>query len=181
MGADKKASPATEEPAMALMADAGAVAAELRASVARKGEALARFLKLVDSFKEIIAEEPKRYAAAQKALAETGGLSKKVILESAEAQIKELKARQGVFAAQVDIRRTELKGMQRRAEDFKTQIASLTETIRKLEEGQKAVLAQSVAEEDKIKQAEAAFAKALGEVEAEIRETSKKIEANVQG
>jgi len=149
---------------------------EIKKGIESKGEIIRKFRELVESFKDIIPEEKQRYNAAIRALSATSGLSRQNVLESVNNQLKELKIiEKGVLSALPGFR-DELKVMEARSQEIKSEMAKLREKIMQFEKEELEILDGMAAREREMKIVGEAVGKLFTDIGVEISEISKKIE-----
>ena len=149
---------------------------EIRKEIETEDKIFGKFLGLVESFQDIISEEKQRYNAAIKALSKTSGVSRQNVLEAADNQLEELKMfEKGVMSALPDFRK-DLKAMESKSKEIKSEIAKLREKIGQLQkEEQKILDGMSIRERD-MKAVEESVGKIFTEIGSEITGIRKKIE-----
>jgi hypothetical protein len=158
----------SKPPGRRLSLESGKLTDEIRKEIEREGEPLKKFLELVDSFKDIIPEEDKRFNAALKALGHAAGLVRKDVVGAADRQLEELKKQQEIFSYSVAHRRRELKSMGTKSREIRTQVAELRDRIRRLEEQEKEMLSNMEEGEREIASTEERFGSIVGDLGREI-------------
>jgi hypothetical protein len=139
-------------------------------------EIFRKFRELLNSFREIIPDEEKRYQAAVKALACASGLSQKDIQKAGDNQLAELKRLEKGFLSALPGRRDEIKTMETKAREIRNEIEQLSEKIAQLEEEEQVLLKGKSSREEEKKLAEKTIGSILTGIAGEITSILKKVE-----
>ncbi|MDH4230756.1 MAG: hypothetical protein OEW04_01855 [Nitrospirota bacterium] len=149
---------------------------ELRKEIEAEDKLFGKFRGLVESFQDIISEEKQRYNAAIKALSKTSGVSRQNVLEAADNQLEEIKMlEQGIMSTLPDFRK-DLKAMESKSKDIKSEIARLREKIGQLQKEEQEILDGMAAGEREMIAVEEAVGKLFKDIGSEITGIRKKIE-----
>lgn len=149
---------------------------EIKRGIESEDEIIRKFLGLVESFKDIIPEEKQRYNAAIRALSATSGLSRQNVLESINNQLEELKKLEKRVLSALPGFRDELKVMESRSQEIKSEIAKLREKIVQFEKEEQKILGGMASREREMKIVEGAVSKLFADIGVEISGIRKKIE-----
>ena len=131
---------------------------------------------LVESFRDILPEEKKRYQAAVKALSATAKLSQQEVVNAVNSQVSELKILEKSLMSALPGWRDELKAMDAKSQEIKAEIAKLREAIVKLENEEKAHHGGKAAREKEIELVETAIRELFATMGAEITSVKNKVE-----
>lgn len=151
----------------------------IRDEMQKEGGPLGKFLGLVESFREIIPDEDKRYSAALKALAQASDLSPEDILGAAESRLSDFKKLEQGLSSAADGWREDLKELEARSREIKAQISQLQDRLRQLQEEEGEVLDRLAAGEEGISSAVERAGAVLKDLEQEIKEIKGKIVLNI--
>lgn len=141
------------------------------------GEAISgKFRGLLESFREIIPDEKQRYHAAIKALSTTSKLSQQEIIKAINDQIEELKILEKSLLPALPSWRDELKTMEARSREIKAEIATLRDTIARLDVEEDGIRKGMATREKDVELAEKAVRELFTSLGADITTIKKKIE-----
>lgn len=133
-----------------------------------------KFRGLLESFREIIPDEQQRYHAALKALSTTAKLSRQEIVKAVSDQLEELKiVEKGIIASLPG--RDELKALEKKAQEVRSEITKLREATARLENEEKTVLASLAAREKEGGLVEKTITEIFANVGAEMEAVRKKM------
>jgi len=150
---------------------------EIKKVIENEDTIYGKFRGLVESFREIIPEEKKRYQAAIKALTATSKLSQQEIVKVVNAQLAELKVlEKSLMMFGLPGWRDELKVMEAKSQEMKAEMTKLREIIARLENEEKALLSKKAAREKEIQLVEKAMRELFLDIGAEITAIKKKVE-----
>jgi DNA repair exonuclease SbcCD ATPase subunit len=148
---------------------------ELGKEIEGEGEALGKFLGLVESFAEIIPEEDRRHSAALKALAQTSGLQPEDILRAADSRLLKLKKLGEGLSAAAESWREDLGALEARAAEMRGRISKLREQLQGLEEEEKEILDRMASGDEELDWAKEAIEKATGDLARDINDIKEKL------
>lgn len=176
MAKEETGIPGAQKAAMRLMSlNGGQLIEGIRSELEKESGVLRKFLGLVESLRDIVPEEDKRYHAALESLSQTIGVSKEDIVRAADRQLSEFENQKKSFALSLVERRAEMKVLLARANHIRSEASRLQEEINRLEEEEKSILANVKAEEAALRTTEENFAVAVEKLEKEIGETRSRI------
>jgi DNA repair exonuclease SbcCD ATPase subunit len=147
----------------------------IRAEIKKAGGELQKFLSLVESLREIIPDEAKRYEAASKALQESAGITRDAILAAAENQLSALGNQKKRIAQSVTAPDAVNNPLASKLEETRTRISEFKGALRKLQDEEKEILASLASEEKKGKTAEKGLDSLIRSIEEEIGEIRDKV------
>lgn len=153
----------------------------IRDEMQQEGGPLGKFLGLVESFREIIPDEDKRYSAALKALAQASDLSPEDVLGAAEIRLSDFKKLEQGLSSAADGWRKELKELETRSREIKAQISQLQDKLQDLQEEEEEVLDKLAAGEEGISSAVERAGAVLRDLEQEIKDIKGKIILHISG
>ncbi len=131
---------------------------------------------LVESFREILPEERQRYNAAIKALSATSKLNRQEIVTAVDNQIAELKILEKGLMSALPGWRDELKAMEAKSKEMRSEIAKLREIIVRMEIEEKGILNGMAEREKEMTLVEKAVGEVFTDLGAEIASVRKKVE-----
>jgi DNA repair exonuclease SbcCD ATPase subunit len=176
MAKEETGIPGAQKAAMRLLSLNGSQLIEsIRSEIEKENGVLRKFLGLVESLRDIVPEEDKRYHAALESLSQAIGVSKEDIVRAADRQLSELENQRKSFALSLVERRAEMKVLLARANHIKSEASRLQEEIHRLEEEEKRILAKVKAEEAALRTTEENFTAVVEKLEKEIGETRRRI------
>lgn len=157
--------------------ESGQLLESIRSELRKSGGELQKFLSLAESLREIVPDERKRYAAAFKALHESSGTTRGDILAAVESQLSALKGQKERLMESFAAKGEERKALLAKHDGIKSRMSALRETLKKLEEEEKAVLSLIAAGEEETRKAEKAVGSITGSIEKELHEAREKVSA----
>ena len=134
-----------------------------------------KFLKLVESFREIIPEEKQRFQAAMKALSATDTVGRQEIVQAVNNQLSELKILEKGMMSALPGWRDEIKGMQARSLEIKNEITKLRAKLGQLEAEDAGIRGAAAAREKDMELVEKAVAKLFSDMGAELTSLTRKV------
>lgn len=158
-----------------LSLESGRFLESIRAEIKKAGGELQKFLSLVESLREIIPDEAKRYAAAYKAIQESSGITKDEILGAAENQLSALKNQKDIIAESFTAPDTGNNPLASKLEETRTRISEFKGALKKLEEEEKEILASLAAEKERSRKAEKGLDSLIRSIEEEIVDIRDKV------
>jgi predicted nucleic acid-binding Zn-ribbon protein len=158
-----------------LSLNVGQLLEKVRCEIEKDSGELKKFLDLVESFRDIVPEEDKRYHAAMKALTHDSGSGKEALLSAADRRLSELENQKKSFALSLAGRRAEMKVLLAKPDRLKDEISRLKEELRRLEEEENNVLTNFAAEEKALTTTEEKFSAMAEALEKEILEIRRRI------
>jgi ribosomal protein L37AE/L43A len=135
-----------------------------------------KFRALVESFREIIPEEKQRFNAAIKALSTTSKLSRKEIVKAVNSQLEELKILEKGLLHALPNWRDELKAMEARSQEMRSEILKLREIIVSLEIEEKGIVSGMATREKEMELVQKAMKELFTDIEAEIADIKERVE-----
>ncbi|HEX9021533.1 MAG TPA: hypothetical protein VF903_09745, partial [Nitrospirota bacterium] len=135
-----------------------------------------KFRRLVESLREIIPDEQKRYNAAVKALSTTSKLSQQEIVKAVGNQLEELKILEKGLLPALPGWRDELKIMEAKSRELRDEVSKLRERVVQLEIEEKVILNDLSGREKQMELVEKAVKDLFAEIGAEVANTGKKVE-----
>ena len=150
--------------------------AEVRNVIQSEDTVFGKFRGLVESFREIIPDEQQRHQAALKALSTTSKLSKAEIIKAMGGQAEELKVVEKNVMPALAGWRDELKAMEARSKELKSETAKLRERIAQLEGEEITIRAAMVVREKDLAAAEKTIQELFAGIGAEIIALKNKME-----
>ena len=149
---------------------------EIKKIIENEETIFGKFRGLLDSFRDIIPEEKKRYQAAIKALSATSKLSQQEVVKAVNNQVSELKVLEKGLMSALPGWRDGLKAMEAKSQEIKAETAKLHEMIVKLENEEKALLSGKTAREKEMELIEKAMGELFASMGAEINYVKNKVE-----
>ncbi|GAB4482988.1 MAG: hypothetical protein OHK006_02710 [Thermodesulfovibrionales bacterium] len=141
---------------------------EVRSEIGAGDRTLGQFLKLLESFQEIIPNERQRYSAALKALSATSGLGLKDLIDAVDAQLSQLKKVEGSVVSFMKEYSDELREMDSRLGSIRAEAAELRERLQELTKEEKELIGVMAAQVKMRKGVEQTAGKVLAEIGAEL-------------
>jgi ribosomal protein L37AE/L43A len=149
---------------------------EIKKVIGSEGTIFGKFLKLVESFREIIPEEKQRYNAAIKALSTTANLSRQDIIKAFINQLEELKILEKGLLDTPSNWRDELKTMEAKSRGMRDEISKLQEKIGRLESEEKEIRNGIASREKEMELVEKAMKELFANMAAEVACINKKVQ-----
>lgn len=135
-----------------------------------------KFRELVESFQEIIPEEKQRFNAAIKALSTTSKLSRQEIVKAVNNQLEELKILEKGLMPALPGWRDELRSMEVKAQEMRSEVSKLRERITLLEIEEKVLVNGMASREKEMELVQKAMKDLFAEIGAEIADIKQRVE-----
>lgn len=152
---------------------------EIIKDIESKDEIFGKFLGLLETLRDVIPGEEKRYHAAIKILSATSGLSQKDVLKAADTRLTELRKLDEAFMYALADRRDDLKVMESKSLEIRDEISRFREKIGQLEEEEQKILNAMAVRSGEIELAENGIEGLLADIAAEITGVKAKVEESI--
>jgi ribosomal protein L37AE/L43A len=149
---------------------------EIKKSTQGEDSVFGKFHGLLESFREIIPEEKQRYHAAIKALSTTAKLSQKEVVKAIGNQFEELKSLEKELLASLPAWRDEMKTLEARAKQIKSEITKLREKITQLENEAKGIQGSMAEREKETELIEQSIKELVSNIGTEVAQIKNKVE-----
>lgn len=151
-------------------ADVEAVAREIRRSLASGDDALAQFLGLLESLRDVVPDDDKCHEAALTALERTSGHKEADVLRAVRGHRDALDRLRNLFEMTVSERGDEMRVLERKAREIQDQVDKLEAQLRTLMQEEQTIRTALSSREASAESAGERFEAALMSVQAEIEE-----------
>lgn len=152
---------------------------EIIKDIESKDNILGKFRGLLETLRDVIPVEEKRYHAAIKIFSTTSGLSPKDILEAADTRLAALRGLDEAFMSALADQRDDLKVMKSKSLEIRNEISRFREKIERLEEEEQEILDGMAVRSREIESAENGIEGLLADIAAEITGVKAKVEESI--